>query len=44
MTMTILEALAILDAGVLECKKRDIDTAEMREALDFLEPHIYQSG
>jgi hypothetical protein len=39
--MTILEALAILEAGVLECKKRDIDTPEMREALDFLEPHIY---
>jgi hypothetical protein len=39
--MTVLEALAILEAGVLECKKRDIDTPEMREALDFLEPHIY---
>jgi hypothetical protein len=39
--MTVLEALAILEVGVLECKKRDIDTPEMREALDFLEPHIY---
>jgi hypothetical protein len=28
--MTVLEALAILEAGVLECKKRDIDTPEMR--------------
>jgi hypothetical protein len=39
--MTILEALAILEAGVLECKKKDIDTPEMREALDFLEPLIF---
>jgi hypothetical protein len=40
-TMTILEALAILEAAVLECKKRDVDTPEVSEALDFLEPHIY---
>jgi hypothetical protein len=39
--VTILEALAILEAAVLECKKRDVDTPEVREALDFLEPHIY---
>jgi hypothetical protein len=39
--MTVLEALAILEAGVLESKKRSIDTPEMREALDSLEPHIY---
>jgi hypothetical protein len=39
--MTVLEALAILEAGVLECKKRNVDTPEMREALNFLEPHIY---
>ena len=38
--MTLLDALAILEAAVLECKKRDIDTPEMREALDLLEPHI----
>jgi hypothetical protein len=38
--MTVLEALAILEAGVLECKKEDIDTPEMRDALDFLEPYI----
>jgi hypothetical protein len=39
--MTVLKALAILEAGVLESKKRNIDTPEMREALAFLEPHIY---
>jgi hypothetical protein len=38
--MTVLEALAILEAGVLECTKRSVDTPEVREALDFLEPHI----
>jgi hypothetical protein len=34
--MTVLEAFAILEASVLECNKRDIDTPEMREALDFI--------
>jgi hypothetical protein len=29
-----------LESGVSECKKRDINTPEMREALDLLEPHI----
>jgi hypothetical protein len=38
--MTVLQALGILEAAVLEFKKRDVDTPEMREALDFLEPHI----
>jgi hypothetical protein len=38
--MTVLEALAILEAAVLECKKRDINTPEVGEALDLLEPHI----
>jgi len=38
--MTILEALAFLEAAVLECKKRSIDTPEVREALDLLEPYI----
>ena len=38
--MTVLKALAILEATVLECKKRDINTPKVREALDFLEPHI----
>ena len=39
--MTILQALAILEAAVLESKKRDINTPEVREALDLLEPHIW---
>ena len=38
--MTVLEALATLEAATLECKQRDIDTPEVREALTFLEPHI----
>ena len=38
--MTVLEALAILEAAVLECKKRNVDTPEVRAALDFLEPYI----
>jgi hypothetical protein len=37
--MTILQALTILEAGILECKERNIDTREMREVLNFLEPH-----
>lgn len=38
--MTVLEALAMLEAAVLHCKKRNIDTSELREAFGFLEPHI----
>ena len=38
--MTALEALGILEAATLECKKREADTAELRAGLDFLEPHI----
>ena len=38
--MTVLEAVAILEAAVLECKKREVNTPELRAALDFLEPHI----
>jgi hypothetical protein len=38
--MTVLEALAILESATLECKRRDINTPEVREALDLLEPHI----
>ena len=41
--MTVLEALAILEAATLECKKREVDTPELRAALDFLEPHIQLS-
>ncbi len=38
--MTVFKALAILEAATLECKKRDINMPEVREALDFLEPYI----
>jgi hypothetical protein len=38
--MTVLEALAILEAAVLECKKRNVDTPEVHEALTRLEPHV----
>ena len=39
--IAVLEALAILEAGVLECKKRDINTPEVKDALDLLERYIY---
>src|SRR4029450_1577520 len=39
-TMTVSEALAILESATVECKKRDINTPEVRDALDLLEPHI----
>jgi hypothetical protein len=38
--MTVLDALAILEAATLESEKRDINTPEVREALDFLESRI----
>ena len=38
--MTILEALNILEAAVLECKKRNVNTPELKEALYLLEPLI----
>ena len=38
--MTILQALKILENAVLDCKRRDVDTADVREALDLLETHI----
>src|SRR5262245_63703821 len=38
--MTALEALDILESATLESKKREVDTPELRAALDFLEPHI----
>jgi hypothetical protein len=38
--MTVLEALAVLEAATVECKQRDINTPEVRDALDLLEPHI----
>src|SRR4029077_10793933 len=38
--MTVLEALGILENAILECKQRRINTPEVKEALDLLEPHI----
>jgi hypothetical protein len=38
--MTFLQALAVLEAAVLECKKRDVNTPEVNQALDLLEPYI----
>ncbi len=37
--MRILEALKILETATIECKTRDIDTPEVREALDVLAPY-----
>ena len=31
--MTVFKALAILESAVLECKKRDINTPDVRDAL-----------
>jgi hypothetical protein len=39
--MTVLESLAILEAAVLECKKRNVNTPEVSTALDLLERYIY---
>jgi allantoicase len=39
--MTVLDALAILEAATLECKQRDIYTPEVKEALNFLERRIW---
>ena len=36
--MRVLEALKILEDAVLDSKKRDIDTPEVRKALDLLDP------
>jgi len=33
--MTVVHALAILEAATLECKKREINTRGVREAVDF---------
>ena len=38
--MTVLRALAVLESATMECKKRDINTPEVMEALALLEPHI----
>ena len=37
--MRVLEALKILEAATGDCKTRDIDTPEVREALDVLAPY-----
>ena len=34
--MTVLEALATLESAVLECKKRNVNTPEVKNALDLL--------
>ena len=38
--MTVLDALSILEAAILECKQRDIYKPELNEALNFLQPRI----
>lgn len=40
-TVTVFDALAILEAATLECKQRDIYTLELKEALDCLQPLIW---
>ena len=39
--MKILEALSILEAAVLESKKRNVNTPEVKEALDSLERYVW---
>jgi hypothetical protein len=36
----VLEALRILEAATVECKVRSIETPEVREALDLLDPYL----
>jgi hypothetical protein len=38
--MQLLEALKILEHAALECPQRSIDTPEVRDALDILEPFV----
>lgn len=37
--MRVLEALKILEEATLDCKTRDINTPEVRTALDVLQPY-----
>ena len=37
-----LEALATLESAVLECKKKDVNTPEVKNALDFIRA-LYQA-
>ena len=39
--MKILEALSILEAAVLESKKRNVNTPEVKGALDSLERYVW---
>ena len=39
--MKILEALTILEAATLECKNRNVNTPEVKDALDLLERYIW---
>jgi hypothetical protein len=39
--MTVLEALATLEAATRECKQRNINTPEVREALDSLDRYVW---
>jgi hypothetical protein len=36
-----MQALAILESAVLECKKRDINTPDVKNALELLERYIW---
>jgi hypothetical protein len=38
--MNILEALAILESAVSECKKRNVNTPAATEALNLVAPYI----
>jgi hypothetical protein len=38
--MNIFEALAILESVVLECRKRNVNTPEATQALDFLAAYV----
>src|SRR5262249_60788311 len=40
--MTALEALDILESAVLECKKRNVNTREVKETLDSLERYVWR--
>jgi len=37
----VVEALRILEAAVIDCKTRGIDTSEVRKALEVLEPYCW---
>ena len=39
--MRVTEALRILEAATRDCKTRDIDTPDVRDALDVLEPYCW---